>query len=75
MKTIGMIVTAEKYLDQANSDQKHHFTVARVLLDRAQHSCQQWWASKRPWYSVDMIIRGLQELILSAVNVKKDGAL
>ncbi|MEM2636845.1 MAG: hypothetical protein QXL15_00690 [Candidatus Korarchaeota archaeon] len=28
------------------------------LADKAVHSCQWWWASKRPWYSIDMILKG-----------------
>jgi len=31
------------------------FAQARKLLDEGLHSCQYWWASCRPWWSVDMI--------------------
>ncbi|MFW9930174.1 MAG: hypothetical protein ACFFD1_12340, partial [Candidatus Thorarchaeota archaeon] len=51
--------------------EKHLWNVARSYLDRGSHSCQQWWASKKPWYSPDMIIRGLHELVLAAVNAKR----
>ncbi|HEY4475174.1 MAG TPA: UvrB/UvrC motif-containing protein [Candidatus Paceibacterota bacterium] len=35
---------------------------ARELLDRALHSDQYWWASARPWWSLEMIERGAYEL-------------
>ena len=47
------------------------FDNARNLLDRGIHSCQQWWASKRPWYSPDMILRGLNEVLMASVNAKR----
>ncbi|MHA2362591.1 MAG: hypothetical protein ACXAC7_01440 [Candidatus Hodarchaeales archaeon] len=71
MKTTSLVVTAEQYQSETTKEQKQYFHVARVMLDRSQHSCQQWWASKRPWYSPDMIIRGLNELILSVVNARR----
>lgn len=33
------------------------------LLDRALHSDQFWWASARPWWSIEMIERGAKELM------------
>lgn len=35
---------------------------ARQMLDRALHSDQYWWASARPWWSLEMIERGAYEL-------------
>jgi len=35
---------------------------ARELLDRSLHSDQYWWASARPWWSLEMIERGANEL-------------
>ncbi len=35
---------------------------ARNLLDAALHSDQYWWASARPWWSLEMIERGAKEL-------------
>jgi 4-alpha-glucanotransferase len=35
---------------------------ARSILDRALHSDQYWWASARPWWSIEMIERGAKEL-------------
>lgn len=34
----------------------------RRLLDKALHSDQYWWASARPWWSLEMIERGAYEL-------------
>jgi hypothetical protein len=38
------------------------FSRARRLLDEGLHSCQYWWASCRPWWSVEMIECGAQKL-------------
>lgn len=35
---------------------------SREMLDRALHSDQYWWASARPWWSLEMIERGAYEL-------------
>ncbi|OGM99783.1 MAG: hypothetical protein A3B91_02200 [Candidatus Yanofskybacteria bacterium RIFCSPHIGHO2_02_FULL_41_29] len=43
--------------------------VLRSALDRAIHSDQYWWASARPWWSLEMIERGayeLRQIILSS---------
>lgn len=71
MKVTSLVVTAEQYQSEAGPEQQHYYHVARVMLDRGEHSCQQWWASKRPWYSPDMIIRGIHELVLSGVNARR----
>ncbi len=39
------------------------FKKARYSLDRALHSDQYWWASARPWWSIEMIERGAKELL------------
>lgn len=38
------------------------YTAARTALDRALHSDQYWWASAKPWWSLEMIERGAKEL-------------
>jgi len=38
------------------------FSEARRLLDEGLHSCQYWWASCRPWWSMEMIECGAQRL-------------
>lgn len=35
---------------------------SREALDHALHSDQYWWASARPWWSLEMIERGAHEL-------------
>ncbi|HLD21772.1 MAG TPA: UvrB/UvrC motif-containing protein [Patescibacteria group bacterium] len=42
--------------------QQPGFAAARELLDRAIHSDQYWWASAKPWWSLEMIERGAKEL-------------
>ncbi|OLS26839.1 MAG: Alpha-amylase 1 [Candidatus Heimdallarchaeota archaeon LC_3] len=71
MKVTSLVITAEQHLNEASDHEKHLWQVARSYLDRGSHSCQQWWASKKPWYSPDMIIKGLHELVISAVNAKR----
>lgn len=38
------------------------FQTTRVALDRALHSDQYWWASAKPWWSLEMMERGAKEL-------------
>ena len=45
--------------------------VARGLLDQALHSCQFWWASRRPMWDLNMIERGLAEQRAVALNAMK----
>jgi len=47
------------------------FSEARSLLDQGLHSCQYWWASCRPWWSVEMIESGARKLY-QAVEVLGD---
>ena len=71
MFALTAVNLAQKYRDSMNNDQKGLFDTARNFLDQGVHSCQQWWASKRPWYSPDMILRGLNEILLSIVNARR----
>jgi hypothetical protein len=71
MYSLTTVYLASKYTDSMNSEQKELIDSARNYLDRGLHSCQEWWASKRPWYSPDMILRGLNELLIAAVNAKR----
>jgi hypothetical protein len=48
---------AQEVADTAVS--KRHAEIARGLMDPALHSCQFWWASRRPHWDVNMIARGL----------------
>lgn len=35
---------------------------ARKMLDEALYSCHYWWASARPWWSIELIERGARAL-------------
>ncbi|MBI4837467.1 MAG: UvrB/UvrC motif-containing protein [Candidatus Portnoybacteria bacterium] len=56
------------------------YNEARDALDRALHSDQYWWASAKPWWSMEMIERGAKELSDAVVKTpgisqkKKDKA-
>ena len=71
MYALTLIHLSDKYRDGMDDEKKRIFDNARNLLDRGIHSCQQWWASKRPWYSPDMILRGLNEVLMASVNAKR----
>ncbi|MFH1896553.1 MAG: UvrB/UvrC motif-containing protein [bacterium] len=43
---------------------------ARKLLDEAIHSDQYWWASAKPWWSLEMIERGASDLLTAIKAVK-----
>ena len=42
--------------------------IARGLLDSAEHSCQFWWASRRPMWDIYLIHLGLMEQWRVLVN-------
>ncbi len=71
MYALTLIHLAAKYRDGMDDEKKRIFDNARNLLDRGIHSCQQWWASQRPWYNPDMILRGLNEVLMASVNAKR----
>lgn len=53
------------------SEARRHADIARGLLDRALHSCQFWWASRRPMWDINMIERGLAEQAAVMLNVAR----
>jgi predicted glycosyl hydrolase (DUF1957 family) len=58
------------------ADSRNFAGIARELLDEALHSCQFWWASKRPMWDINMVSRGLSgqtEAILNAYKAIKLG--
>jgi len=71
MFAVVLVNLAQKYHASMDSDRKTFFDNARNFLDRGIHSCQTWWASKRPWYSPDMILRGLNEILLATINARR----
>ena len=52
-------------------DAKPSVDIARGLLDRALHSCQFWWASRRPMWDLNMIERGLAEQRAVVINAMR----
>ncbi|HUT79666.1 MAG TPA: hypothetical protein VMZ29_00570 [Candidatus Bathyarchaeia archaeon] len=52
--------------DEISIDSQEKFTQARNWLDKGLHSCQLWWASGKPWYSEEMILKGLNQLIIAS---------
>jgi hypothetical protein len=42
-----------------NPEGAKYLTLARGLLDKALHSDQFWWASRKPMWDINMIYRGL----------------
>jgi len=68
-----------KALECADSDEsRHSAAIARGLLDRAEHSCQMWWASNRPMWDINLIHMGLLDQLRTVVNayraINKSGA-
>jgi alpha-amylase/alpha-mannosidase (GH57 family) len=61
-----------------NEESRQSATIARGLLDRAEHSCQMWWASKRPMWDINIIHMGLLDQLRTVVNayraINKSGA-
>jgi alpha-amylase/alpha-mannosidase (GH57 family) len=51
-----------------NEESRHSATIARGLLDRAEHSCQMWWASNCPMWDINLIHMGLLDQLRTVVN-------
>jgi hypothetical protein len=51
-----------------NPPSQWHASIARNILDTALHSCQFWWASRRPHWEVNMVFRGLADQGQAALN-------
>jgi alpha-amylase/alpha-mannosidase (GH57 family) len=63
------IALVDKAMEVADSDEAKRFAaIARGLLDRALHSCQFWWASRRPMWDINLIHMGLLEQLRAIVN-------
>ncbi|TXT64925.1 MAG: hypothetical protein BAJALOKI3v1_150028 [Promethearchaeota archaeon] len=71
MYALTLVHLTNKYRESMDDERKRILDNARNLLDRGVHSCQQWWASRRPWYSPDMIMRGLNQVLMASVNAKR----
>jgi alpha-amylase/alpha-mannosidase (GH57 family) len=73
---IELVNKAQECAD--NEESKHSVAIARGLLDRAEHSCQMWWASKHPMWDINLIHMGLLDQLRTVVNayraINKSGA-
>ncbi len=74
------LVNLSQNLKAATDESRKFSDVARILLDKALHSCQFWWANKtRGFWSANLIHKGLQiqeETILNAykaINIAIEG--
>jgi len=73
------IELVNKALECADNDEsRYSAAIARGLLDRAEHSCQMWWASRRPMWDINLIHMGMLEQWRTIVNayraIAKSGA-
>jgi len=68
---ITMDIT-HKATEVADNDTSSRFVnIARATLDAALHSCQFWWASKKPMWDINMVYRGLNLQRESLLNAYK----
>jgi predicted glycosyl hydrolase (DUF1957 family) len=66
-----LIGLAQKCKNNHTKETTIRFQNARSWLDKGLHSCQLWWASGNPWYSSEMILKGLNQLILASSEALK----
>jgi len=66
---IDMVERAMEGTD--NETSKYYADIARGLLDRALHSDQFWWASRRPMWDINLINRGLMQQTETLLNAYK----
>jgi hypothetical protein len=66
---IDMVKKAMERAD--NETSKYYADIARGLMDRALHSDQFWWASRRPMWDINLINRGLMQQTEALLNAYK----
>ncbi|MDP2727980.1 MAG: hypothetical protein Q8P59_10625, partial [Dehalococcoidia bacterium] len=66
---IQMVKRARELAD--NEGSHYYADIARALLDRALHSDQFWWASKKPWWDINLVNRGLLQQFEAMFNAYK----
>ncbi len=57
-----VIKTLEEYPDKHADKNKENYLEARKKLDEALASDQYWWASAKPWWSLEMLEQGAYQL-------------
>jgi hypothetical protein len=71
---IALLAIAERYADGEAATAL--VAAAKERFEPALHSCQFWWASRRPMWDVPMVYRGLQlltETLLFAMKATQAG--
>ncbi len=58
---IAIELTRKAEMAAQNESARTYANLARGLLDRAMQSDQFWWASRRPWWDINMVNRGLMQ--------------
>ncbi|MEA2071884.1 MAG: hypothetical protein U9O98_11425 [Asgard group archaeon] len=68
-----LVHTSEQLIKERKitKESEKRYKYARESLDQGLHSCQLWWASNKPWFSSEMILIGLHQLLLSATEAIK----
>lgn len=66
---IDLIAVANRYAEA--DEAKKYAALANEKFQPALHSCQFWWASRRPMWDVSMIYRGFMLLNETALNAAK----
>lgn len=51
------------------SPERKGFKKARKMLDKSLHSDQYWWASAKPWWSLEILEKGAKELLETILAV------
>lgn len=54
---------------KSGKESEHFSDIARMLLDRAIHSCQFWWANRSRMWDINMVNKGLmlmEEVVFNA---------
>ena len=55
--------------ERSNEERKRAWVKARDMLDKALNSDPWWWACAKPWWSVEMIEKGMHALYMVVVQI------
>ena len=70
-KFLKVVVELINLLENGNVElEVQEARTARYFLDQGLHSCQFWWASGRPMWSPNMILKGAELLLRAAFNAR-----
>ncbi|MHA1684727.1 MAG: hypothetical protein ACTSUE_27560 [Promethearchaeota archaeon] len=68
LKNVFELVYLAERLEELQDNQE--MNTSRYFLDAGLHSCQFWWASARPMWSPNLIMKGAELLLRSAFNAR-----